>query len=82
MVLDFFLYPPSLDVYFIKNTNKTLKIWNIITIEMICFYLNIFHKSIITAVFNVTWSIILICLFAAQETFLIIIIDVENNCAV
>ncbi len=38
--------------------------------------------SIITPVFSVTWSseIILICWFAAQETFLIII-DVENSCA-
>ncbi len=38
--------------------------------------------SIITAVFSVTWSseIILICWFAAQETFLIII-NVENTCA-
>ncbi len=36
--------------------------------------------SIITAVFSVTWSseIILICWFAAQETFLIII-NVENS---
>ncbi len=38
--------------------------------------------SIITAVFSVTWSseITLICWFAAQETFLIII-NVENSCA-
>ncbi len=38
--------------------------------------------SIITPVFSVTWSseIILICWFAAQETFLIII-NVENSCA-
>ncbi len=38
--------------------------------------------SIITPVFSVTWSseIIIICWFAAQETFLIII-SVENSCA-
>ncbi len=38
--------------------------------------------SIITPVFSFTWSseIILICWFAAQETFLIII-NVENSCA-
>ncbi len=38
--------------------------------------------SIITPVFSVTWSseIILICWFAAQETFLIII-NVEDSCA-
>ncbi len=38
--------------------------------------------SIITPVFSVTWSseIILICWFAAQERFLIII-NVENSCA-
>ncbi len=38
--------------------------------------------SIITAVFSVTWSseIILICWFAAQETFLIIT-NIENSCA-
>ncbi len=38
--------------------------------------------SIITPVFSVTWSseIIIICWFAAQETFLIII-NVENSCA-
>ncbi len=44
------------------------------------FFLWIF--SIITPVFSVTWSseIILICWFAAQETFLIII-NVENSCA-
>ncbi len=38
--------------------------------------------SIITPVFSVTWSseIILICWFAAQETFLIII-NVKNSCA-
>ncbi len=36
--------------------------------------------SIITPVFSVTWSsdIIIICLFAAQETFLIIIIVLHN----
>ncbi len=43
------------------------------------FKLNFQH---ITPVFSVTWSfrIILICWFAAQETFLIII-NVENSCA-
>ncbi len=53
------------------------------------FYFNIFLSiplkqgyilSIITTVFNVTWSleIILICWFAAQEIFLIII-NLENS---
>ncbi len=65
--------------------------WNIIRIQKDCFLceylLNVIYFcdqswifSIITPVFSVTWSseIILICWFAAQETFLNIINDKTN----
>ncbi len=74
-------------------TNKT---WNLYIYIYIYIYtyidLNLFEDvmyscdqrwifSIITHVFSVTWSeISLICWFAAQEAFLIII-NVENSCA-
>ncbi len=42
-------------IYLIKNTVKTVKLWNIITIWNNCFLLeNIF--SFITPIFSVTWS--------------------------
>ncbi len=59
-------------IYFIKNTEKNNTI--------VKYMMHSWIFSIITPVFSVTWSseIILICWFAAQETFLIII-NVENS---
>ncbi len=79
-------------IYLIKNTIKTVIMWNIITIWKRYFIFECILKtsfipvmrscifSIITPVFSVTWSseIIIICWFAAQETFLINI-NVENS---
>ncbi len=77
--------------YLIKNMLKNIlkyycrlkqlfSMW--ISIKLIYFCDQSCIFSIITPVFSVTWSseIIIICWFAAQETFLIII-NVENSCA-
>ncbi len=65
-----------------KNTVKNSNIFYLNFIYIYIYSCNqICIFSIITPVFSVTWSseIILICWFAAQETFLIII-NVENSC--
>ncbi len=79
-------------IYLIKNTVKNLKyycnlkemfyMWIYVQKRLFFFLWSNCIFSIITPVFRVTWSseIIIICWFAAQETFLIII-DVENSCA-
>ncbi len=76
-------------IYLIKNTVKIVKYYYN-SKQMFSMWIHVIYFcdqscifSIITPVFSVTWSseIILICWFAAQETFLIIINVEKNSCA-
>ncbi len=67
----------SLQYSTVQNTLKLEILWNIITIEMKYFLFEFILKLNIFLWCNAEF---LICWFAAQETFLIII-NVENSCA-
>ncbi len=64
-------------IYLIKNT---VKMWNFIKIENDCFLCEFSASLLQSSVSHDPSEIILICWFAVQRTF-IIIIDVENSCA-
>ncbi len=66
---------------YIKNCN-IVKFYDNLKYRMSIFIDLNWVFSIISAIFSVTWSseIMLICWFAAQEAFMIIV-NVENSCA-